>query len=87
LSDCRRAFGVLREQASGLHLEWIHSSNTLEHVHPAYFPIFEIDALNEAAAVAKAGAAALVLVSPLPGEPAIHEINRGKLSVLLEWGV
>ena len=53
-------------------------------MHPAYFPIFEIDALNEAAAVAKAGAAALVLVSPLPGEPAIHEINRGKLSVLLE---
>ena len=38
---------------------------------------------SKAAAVSRAGAAGLVLVSPLPGEPSIDEIDEGKL--LFHW--
>ncbi len=35
------------------------------------------DTIEKAAAISKAGGAALVLLSPLPGEPGLHEIDNG----------
>ncbi len=46
--------------------------NALELLHA------ESRILQRATGVALAGAAALVLVSPLPGQPSIHELDQGE---------
>ena len=42
------------------------------------------DSLKQALAVSKLEASALVLVSPLSGEPSIQEIDLGKFCLLVE---